>query len=112
MYVTYDVRQKTRGGGSAIYPKVKRVYIAGDVKTWQAERGEAAYKVASTKVGKTEQRFVQVVEYPKGPKTCTLMKLRPVFRKSTGRRCSTCGNSLRVTLPLPGSVASQSGLSA
>ena len=31
MYVTYDLEQQTRGGGSAIYPKVKRVYIAGDV---------------------------------------------------------------------------------
>src|SRR5262245_59729681 len=34
MYVTYDLEQKTRGGGSATYPKVKRVYIAGDVKDW------------------------------------------------------------------------------
>jgi hypothetical protein len=36
MYVTYDLEQKTRGGGSATYPKVKRVYIAGDVKGWKA----------------------------------------------------------------------------
>src|SRR5438093_374200 len=36
MYVTYDLEQKTRGGGTAIYPKVKRVYIAGDVKDWAA----------------------------------------------------------------------------
>lgn len=35
MYVTYDVRQKTRGGNSKLYPKVKRVYIAGDVKDWE-----------------------------------------------------------------------------
>ena len=34
MYVTYDLEQRTRGGGSAIYPKVKRVYIAGDVQGW------------------------------------------------------------------------------
>jgi hypothetical protein len=34
MYVTYELEQKTRSGGSAIYPKVKRVYIAGDVKDW------------------------------------------------------------------------------
>jgi hypothetical protein len=34
MYVTYDLDQKTRGG-SATYPKVKRVYIAGDVKDWK-----------------------------------------------------------------------------
>jgi hypothetical protein len=38
MYVTYDLEQKTRGGGSALYPKVKRVYIAGDVKNWKAGR--------------------------------------------------------------------------
>lgn len=31
MYVTYDLDQKTRGGDHALYPKVKRVYIAGDV---------------------------------------------------------------------------------
>jgi hypothetical protein len=36
MYVTYDLEQATRGGGSAVYPKVKRVYIAGDVKHWKA----------------------------------------------------------------------------
>jgi hypothetical protein len=35
MYITYDLEQKTRGGGSAIYPKVKRVYIAGEVKDWK-----------------------------------------------------------------------------
>jgi len=32
MYVTYDLDQRTRGGGHALYPKVKRVYIAGEVK--------------------------------------------------------------------------------
>src|SRR5260370_31350321 len=36
MYVTYDVQQRTRGGARAMYPKVKRVYIAGDVKGWKA----------------------------------------------------------------------------
>jgi hypothetical protein len=35
MYITYDLEQKTRGGGSALYPKVKRVYIAGNVKDWE-----------------------------------------------------------------------------
>ena len=34
MYVTYDLEQKTRGDQSAMYPKVKRVYIAGHVKDW------------------------------------------------------------------------------
>jgi hypothetical protein len=35
MYVTYDLNQKTRAGDSATYPKVKRVYIAGEVKDWK-----------------------------------------------------------------------------
>jgi hypothetical protein len=35
MYVTYDLEQKTRGGGSALYPKVKRVYIAGNLTYWK-----------------------------------------------------------------------------
>jgi hypothetical protein len=34
-YVTYDLEQRTRGGGTAIYPKVKRVYIAGTVTGWE-----------------------------------------------------------------------------
>jgi hypothetical protein len=38
MFVTYDLEQMTRGGGTALYPKVKRVYIAGDVKDWNAGR--------------------------------------------------------------------------
>ena len=36
MYVTYDLWQETRGDGRALYPKVKRVYIAGRVKDWHA----------------------------------------------------------------------------
>lgn len=35
MYVTYDLEQKTRGNGASMYPKVKRVYIAGSVKNWE-----------------------------------------------------------------------------
>jgi hypothetical protein len=35
MYITYDLEQPTRGESIALYPKVKRVYIAGDVKDWQ-----------------------------------------------------------------------------
>jgi hypothetical protein len=35
MYITYDLWQETRGEGRALYPKVRRVYIAGEVKNWQ-----------------------------------------------------------------------------
>jgi hypothetical protein len=34
LYVTYDLWQATRGDSQALYPKVKRVYIAGHVKEW------------------------------------------------------------------------------
>jgi hypothetical protein len=37
MFITYDLRQRTRGGGTAMYPKIKRVYIAGDVKDWKLD---------------------------------------------------------------------------
>jgi hypothetical protein len=96
MYVTYDLRQKTRGGDSKLYPKVKWVYIAGDVKDWKtgnikkrsgrtvhgiaieyeqsregsqrrgfaAERRRTKYAVKPSSVGRTSQRFRQVVEVP------------------------------------------------
>ena len=35
MYITYDLEQKTCGGQSALYHKVKRVYIAGEVRDWR-----------------------------------------------------------------------------
>jgi hypothetical protein len=35
MYVTYDIEQHTRGHGTAVYPKAKRVYISGDVRGWR-----------------------------------------------------------------------------
>ncbi len=35
MYVAYDIEQNTRGNNKALYPKVKRVYIAGDIKKWE-----------------------------------------------------------------------------
>jgi hypothetical protein len=35
MYVTYDLSQQTRGGGRAVYPRVQRVYIAGQVNDWR-----------------------------------------------------------------------------
>ena len=36
MYVTYDLKQKTRGNRAALYHKIKRVYIAGDVTNWES----------------------------------------------------------------------------
>jgi hypothetical protein len=33
-YIVYDLDQRTRSGETALYPKVKRVYIAGRLKDW------------------------------------------------------------------------------
>jgi hypothetical protein len=35
MYVTYDLETKTRSGSHTSRPKIKRVYIAGDIKDWK-----------------------------------------------------------------------------
>jgi hypothetical protein len=40
MYITYDLEQETRGDTTAMYPKVKRVYIAGEVNDWKVGRFE------------------------------------------------------------------------
>lgn len=86
MYVAYDLDQRTRGGSTATHPKVKRVYIAGDVKGWEAgrvrkktgrevcgvrieyERGRRGYTRGGpgreAAVPPTSQRFAQVVEIP------------------------------------------------
>jgi hypothetical protein len=34
MYVTYELDQHTAGGTTASFPKIKCVYIAGNVKHW------------------------------------------------------------------------------
>jgi len=97
MYITYDLKQKTRAGDEKVYPKVKRVYIAGDVKDWKtgniqkrsgktvhgvaieyeqsrkgfqrqgftANRGRTNYAVSPSSVGRTSQKFRQVLEVPK-----------------------------------------------
>ncbi len=38
MFITYDLEQRTRNGNTAIYPKIKRVYIAGNIKDWKVGR--------------------------------------------------------------------------
>ena len=34
-YITYDLEQQTRSRTTARYPKVKRVYLSGDVQHWE-----------------------------------------------------------------------------
>lgn len=45
-YITYDLEQETRGDETATYPKVKRVYIAGEVEGWDV--GEIRKKSGRT----------------------------------------------------------------
>ncbi|MGM0541524.1 MAG: hypothetical protein ACQEQR_03670 [Pseudomonadota bacterium] len=81
MYVTYDLEQETRGDKTATYPKVKRVYIAGDVTDWKIgtfdkqsgkkvfgvkidyEQSRQAYK----RSGYTAKRSDTGTEYDVGP---------------------------------------------
>jgi len=59
MYVTYDLEQETRGNKSAIYPKVKRVYIAGEVKDWESGKVK---KRSGQKVSGVAIEYVQTRE--------------------------------------------------
>jgi hypothetical protein len=34
-FVIYDLEQRTRGDNMAIYPKVRRVFISGNIKKWE-----------------------------------------------------------------------------
>jgi hypothetical protein len=66
MYVTYDLEQRTRGGGHALYPKVKRVYIAGDLVDWRA--GSDLRKRTGKQVKGVRLQYRQSCErYRRGP---------------------------------------------
>ena len=87
-YVTYDLEQATRGGDTAMYPKVKRVYVPGEVQHWdvgtfekqsgkevfgvkvtyvkqregyEAQRGDTEYEVEEA-----ETTYAKIVELPEG----------------------------------------------
>jgi hypothetical protein len=82
MYVTYDLEQKTRGDGSAIYRKVgvvkkksgREVYgvqihyeqsrKSYHRKGYTAHRGKTTYATSPASVGVTSQKFAQVIEVP------------------------------------------------
>jgi hypothetical protein len=72
MYVTYDLEQKTRGGGSAMYPKIKRVYIAGDLKDWK--RG--AFKKRSGRSFSDQSGKVRYYEGTPIPTSIVIVALR------------------------------------
>jgi hypothetical protein len=74
MYVTYDLDRKTRGRRTATYPKVKRVYIGGDVTDWAVgdftkRTGRHAHGVQishrqARRGFERERTFTQVVDLP------------------------------------------------
>lgn len=91
MYVTYDLARRAQSGGASV-PKVKRVYIAGDVADWRVgtfakrtgkkvrgvkieyRQSRSAYKrspratsssTEPVKVARGASRFTKVVEVPK-----------------------------------------------
>lgn len=89
-YVTYDLEQETRGGGTADYPKVKRVYVPGSVEDWdvgehekESDRTVFGVKVTYTTtregfeaeregtqygVQEAETTFTKIVELPEDAK--------------------------------------------
>ena len=58
MFVTYDLVQKTRGDHQATFPKVKRVYVAGDVSNWEVGEFEkqSGRKVHGVKIEYAQSR--------------------------------------------------------
>src|SRR5438309_3001074 len=58
MFVTYDLEQKTRSGKKAKYPKVKRVYIAGDITDFKVGRfaKRTGRKVKGVKIDYEQER--------------------------------------------------------
>ena len=58
MYVTYDLCQRTHGENRALYPKVKRVYIAGEVTNWEVGTFEkrSGRKVYGVKIDYEQRR--------------------------------------------------------
>lgn len=58
MFVTYDLPQMTRSGKKATLPKVKRVYIAGEVSDWKIGHFEkrTGRKVKGVKISYEQER--------------------------------------------------------
>jgi hypothetical protein len=113
MYLTYDLEQTTRRGGAAVYPKVKKVYLAGELndsttgpftkksgrnvhgvrieyeqsrrgypcRGYTSRRGETASQVAPATVGRSSQRFVQIVELPENPGMLVSIRKLPTCRR-------------------------------
>jgi hypothetical protein len=71
-FITYELEQKTRGGGTAKIPKVKRVYVAGEVEdfsvgTFEKKSGKEVYgakiEMKRSREGYTAERSDTGTEY-------------------------------------------------
>lgn len=90
MYITYDRRQKTRSGKTVTYPKVKRVYIAGDVKdsktgTFKKKTGREVHGV---KIDYEQSREGYQREGFTAKRGSTSYKVSPARVKSTTQKFS------------------------
>ena len=85
MYVTYDLQQATRGGARALYPEVKRVYIAGTVTHWHV--GTFAKRTGKTvhgvKIDYTQSR--QAYARKRGIRRRAAGPNTPCSRRTCGR---------------------------
>lgn len=88
MYVTYDVKQKTRGDHETLYPKVKRVYIAGDVTTWK--RGQvqkrSGRKVSGVQVDYQQTRSGYHRQEFTAQRDHTKYKVKPATVKNSSQK--------------------------
>ena len=89
MYVTYDLEQKTRGDQSAVYPKVKRVYIAGHVKDWKTGvvRKKTGRQVHGVRIEYEQERAGY---RRRGGSTLKADKRQPMASETTAGRPGAC----------------------
>jgi hypothetical protein len=88
MYVTYDLEQRTRGEGRATYPKVKRVYIAGDVTSWKRGRvtKKSGREVNGVRIEYEQSRTWHPRQAYKAHRGATTYKVAPATVRRSAQR--------------------------
>src|SRR5271166_1567383 len=88
MYVTYDLDQRTRGGDSALVPKIKRVYIAGDVEGWQVGdfRKRSGREVHGVRIEYQQSRSPHRRDAYRAARDQTEYEVRPTGVRATRQR--------------------------
>lgn len=90
MYVAYDLEQRTRGGSMAVYPKVKRVYVAGEVKDWAVGdfRKKSGKQAHGVRVAYEQERSGYHRKGFTAERGGTTYRVRPARVQPTGQRFS------------------------